>query len=115
MEKQKYTPGPWHVRYCDDTHFMNMTVISTDRYPSHTQFGNEDDTVCIVFHQLEPRVGTDSDDCGDANAQLISKAPEMLSMLQSIVDSINEETYPLGRIAASKIKRAKELIQEATT
>lgn len=51
----------------------------------------------------------------EANSKLISYAPEMLYVLMGIVDSINEDTYPLGIIATNRIKKAKELIIKATT
>jgi hypothetical protein len=48
-----------------------------------------------------------------ANALLISKAPEMLEMLNSIIKLFYKE-YSEDSIGGVKLKKAKQLIKEAT-
>ncbi len=85
-EKQKL-----YIRTCDDRSSMNMTVISTKEYPVHTDFDNEEDTVCIVFHQLEPRVNADSEDCGDGVAEKIITSYNNHDRLVSILEKAVEQ------------------------
>ena len=82
-----HSPLPWFIRHCDDEHSMNMTVISSKDYGDwHSgRFNNEPDTVAIVFHQLIPQVGCDSDDFGDDNAALICEAVNNHAKLKSVL------------------------------
>lgn len=83
--------GPWFVRYCDDERHMCMTVISTKDYgPSNIgQFGGEEDTVAIVYHQCSPFVCSESDDDLDERdkaARLIAAAPSLAVALAELME-----------------------------
>ena len=47
-----------------------------------------------------------------ANAQLISKAPEMLEMLKGVLSDIHSGNYPSGEW---KVDEIEQIIKEATT
>ena len=88
----KSTPGPWFVRYCDDAASMCMTTVgSKDWGPANTtKFGDEEDTVAIIYHQCFPLVGDDPD-VAEANARLIAAAPAMLEILETLEFSIESK------------------------
>ena len=113
----KHTPGPWYIRRCDDSSFMNMTVISTQDWGhKHSWFNNESDTIAIVFHQLLPQVSCEIDDLGDANAALIAAAPELLAALEELEELAAPNIYPQPdkpNSAWAKLKRARAAIAKA--
>ncbi|GHE35063.1 hypothetical protein [Sphingobacterium griseoflavum] len=83
---------------------------------------SDDGDLVSDVKNLEPsklvcQVNKHKSDEGKANAQLISKAPEMLDMLQSVVD-LQKENYGDGSATHVKmIRKAKEietLIKSAT-
>lgn len=85
----------WFVRHTDDDSFMNMTVISsTDHGDRHDgkRFDDEPDTIAIVFHQLAPMVGYDSEDCHDQIARDIARLPEFMDALRDIVSALDDHT-----------------------
>ncbi len=61
---------------------------------------NDDDAICYVYNYSTSE--------GKANALLISKAPEMLEMLQTIAKGFDDSKKHLI------IKKAEKLIKEAT-
>lgn len=76
-----YTPGPWHVRFCDDELHMCMTAVSAVPVPpgNRDQYVDRDpsETVAIVYHQCIPFVRPEDDEGADANAALIAAAPAL--------------------------------------
>lgn len=87
----------------------------------HYVFAHEDNvTICRPY--MEQDSGDDlSLDEYRANALLISKAPELLSMLESIVQGFESDYVVRGEIVDSpyewlqdRYKEAKQLIEEAT-
>lgn len=92
------TAGPWYVRYTDDASFMCMTVICTTDYGDghdNKRFDNEPDVVAITLHQLMPRVGLGSDDCGDADSAFIAHARTDIPRLLNDLDAAEAEVERL--------------------
>jgi hypothetical protein len=83
MSELKFTKGKWET---DER--CNIWSI------------NEKIAICCASSQIED----------EANALLISKAPEMLEMLKKLVERLEEND--LGRLNA--VSQAKQLIKEAT-
>jgi len=118
-----HTPGPWFVRYCDDSRHMCMTVVSTKDYgPSNEgQFDDDADTVAIAYHQCQPFVsgGFEINDCDerDANARLIAAAPMLLEACELFAeyDSVEHDDFETMVVAyASAIEAARAAIAAAT-
>lgn len=95
------TKGTYEIIELDFADYKNICVA------------NENIVIChINLHKIV------IDEEVKANALLISKAPEMLEMLKELVTQI--ETFTKGNIGEieyfeSEIKKAKQLIKEATT
>jgi hypothetical protein len=107
MDNYKFTKGKWNYSGGDnssiDIVLENNSTISIDRYD---RYGSE-------------LVGTREE--MEANALLISKAPEMLEMLKSIISDF-EGDYVVDEVIVDqpykwlidRYKEAKQLIKEAT-
>jgi hypothetical protein len=94
MSEFKGTKGPWYP-----VEYAGRIVIQTLDYYSHCHdILNMDD---FTENQV------------NANAKLISKAPEMLEMLKLIVEAQYEKDGSLAKLN-STISSAKNLIKEAT-
>ena len=91
MSNFKGTKGKWGID--NDTH-----VIYSNRTTSNV--------VCMI----PDKICVESRKLWQANALLISKAPEMLKMLERLVDRMEEND--LGNFHS--VKMAKLLIKEAT-
>lgn len=70
------TPGPWHVRYLDDEHAMNLVAVSTvpdtgegERWP---HFDHREIVAATLIQQ--PRYVDHSDGRWDVNADFIAAA-----------------------------------------
>jgi len=118
----KHTPGPWFTRYCDDDYHQCMTVISSKNYgPSNTGlYDNEPDTIAIVYHQLDPYVGTDHHpDERNSNIRLIASAPDLLKSLEAVVADlklraeIDSRGYRVLNISDGVLMRAEKAIAKA--
>lgn len=97
MDEFKGTPGPWFVRFADDRMSMNMTTVGTKVYEGHNHYESELDTICIVFHQLDPLVSCEMEDFGDANARLISAAPDLLDKLAESRQKLSSLVHMLDK------------------
>ena len=86
----KGTKGEWKVKHLDDIFIEN-------------EFGEQ---ICEM-----PANGIIKYETWRENAKLISKAPEMLEMLQLVVNDLEER----GRAYGDIYTMAKQLIKEATT
>ena len=92
MSEFKGTKGKWGVE--ENPYYMDVRFGSTVRYG----------TISLHLYQ-ENLTDISKSDENKANAVLISKAPEMLEMLELLT------TY----YSADNIEKAKQLIKEATT
>lgn len=95
--KFKGTSGPW---YADRILIDTIEIVKIKSYEKI--IGN---LAAYEFRDV-------SIDETNANAQLISKAPEMLEMLNECLNILSD--VPLGREMSSWAKQTKQLIKEAT-
>ncbi|MDV3636743.1 hypothetical protein CMU84_16455 [Elizabethkingia anophelis] len=100
MSEFKGTPAPWTGCISGDNASIdiilpNNTTISVDRQDRYN------DEYVIERTEME------------ANAKLISKAPEILEMLKILIEDIEEEGN-YSRQTSYDITEAKQLIKEAT-
>lgn len=108
----KHTPGPWHIRHCDDNGCMSMTAISAVPVPAGNvdcyEDRDPDDMIAIVFHQSEPFVRPE-DRKGErvANAALIAAAPDLLAALDAMVAVFGCECDSEIVIARAAIAKAR--------
>ena len=111
--KEKFTPGPWHIKpreacvTCFGISYSRTKILDTPdgQYsPRH------------VIAQIARGNGRE-----EANAALISKAPEMYAMLEEAYGTINdmaEDCFAAGNIKDEAVFRAKaekiyKLLKEA--
>jgi hypothetical protein len=76
--EMKHTPGPWRIVPGDDY------MVASSAYPSEK-------VSPVVRDNIGPFValiGNQSGDCGEANAQLIAAAPDMLAALKAIAEPL---------------------------
>ncbi len=90
MGEFKGTKGKWFVRKYD----FSTNVLTTEM----NALGNE--SICFL--------NSKSDFNDEANALLISKAPEMLEMLKDILSSMRGENFNISE------NEIEQLIKEAT-
>lgn len=90
--KTKFTKGKWVKYRPTDAHRVTHIVDS------------ENVEICKMNHYLNEQ--------SEANALLISKAPEMFEMLKELLMDIDEIEYPTSM--NNTIVRAKQLLKEAT-
>lgn len=112
----KHTKGPWFTRYCDDDYHQCMTVISNKNYgPSNTGlYDDASDTIAIVYHQLSPYVGTNHrPDEHDANVKLITAAPELLEVLEAIIERWDTPLWKDVPHTATYINAARLVVAKA--
>lgn len=109
MSNFKGTKGPWKVRHSDSNTAWNVTGTCAGlkykiaRCPYIT-FNN-------VFDGVEQANKKESDE-SKANALLISKAPEMLEMLERISERL--DVYSMSDKDDKLVVEAIELIKSAT-
>ena len=89
MDNTKFTKGKWEVN-------KNSTTLSTK--------DKKDFITCWIF--------INESEEAQANALLISKAPEMLEMLKECLDYFELQNSEIKN--TEKIKSIKKLIKEAT-
>jgi hypothetical protein len=111
-----HTLGPWHERTC--------TIIQFEGDHHHTEECAElanaqtDETVCYVPVTADGKAYPD----GEANARLIALAPEMLEVLEAIVEFWLDDGRSLspsaligpfddniGNVAAAVVRKAKTI------
>jgi hypothetical protein len=95
MYTTKFTKGKW----------VDKSHLSKDMTHIVRRIDTEDGTsICIVR--------TNNQEQAEANTLLISKAPEMLEMLEALISAFESENLELYQ--QIRIENAKQLIQEAT-
>jgi hypothetical protein len=97
MEK-KYTPGPWKIDPIGDK-------LDTDTIEIFA--GNK-----WVADAKGVHVGPLRGEEVRANAHLIAAAPELLEVLENIIEGLDEAHYPTSM--NEYIKKAKQAIKKAT-
>jgi hypothetical protein len=97
MTEFKGTKGKWAVLQTDEVESHLDIAINTER----------EDCVCWVYSKFDYQ-----DFNGKANALLISKAPEMLEMLEEML--LDLDGYFISTSMNDTISRCKQLIKEAT-
>ena len=107
MSEFKGTKGRWYIERTSekDGDFQARILSNVGKA---FRSGEEKDQIMIIFGEPSKRNGY-ANIHSKANAQLISKAPEMLEMLREIRDQIED-----GRTYITK-QDITNLIKEATT
>ena len=96
MDNTKFTKGKWEM-------------VNTDKVESHLDIAiNSDKSDCIAWVYSESDYKNIN---GKANALLISKAPEMLEMLQEFVMDFDNGLIEDFQIARDRFEK---IIKEAT-
>lgn len=87
----KHTPGPWFVASLNDALFV------VDRMPPHYDTGGTE----VICGRFDP--GPE----GEANADLVSAAPDLLSALQGVLRVADRKTdeFDAARAAIAKATR----------
>jgi hypothetical protein len=107
--KQAWTPGPWAI---DDNDQYSILIVSpwstTVRPEKDSGYGDYRGAhVCELHHQnSNPCV---SKEHAEANARLISKAPEMAAALLQIFNDAGDCTCP----QCTNIRKAERILREA--
>ena len=105
--KQAYTPGPWHAEFPSD-HRGTVKIRSEILFDGATSG--------VEVAQIVGRLGYKGDaPCGNyqANARLISRAPEMAELLREQTSAMNN--CPMGDLNYAGIdwhRRAAQLLAE---
>lgn len=93
------TPGPWSVGYIGK---QNVDPILGDWYEAPIHVGKEKPGNCLAIVYLGGDGATDfSREAVEANARLISAAPDMLEALEAMVSG-KENFWILAKKAISK-------------
>src|SRR5688572_1364679 len=85
----KYTPGPWVLHI--DKHGGNWRYEIRTKLP-HNPAGGAGKHIATINSYLEAK--------GEANAQLIAAAPELLAACAEVLDSIDNENFTLEECAS---------------
>jgi hypothetical protein len=99
---------PLYIRYCDDSYFQSMTVLSTKDWGDRNTgvFDDEPDTVAIIFHQLCPSVGCDSRDFNKHNARLLVELWNKRNAILALVEAVSKMREASNSSAFSAAVRA---------
>lgn len=103
MQKEiKHTPGPWHVG-AGNGHGSIFADIGRMRYEGT---GTALYPVCSVNYGYD-----DAED--SANANLIASAPDLLCMLQRVLDEVCMSECGMSHIAPLTLKQARTALSKA--
>ena len=92
------TPGPWFQVNADDTHFMNLIGVATERSVDGTRaFSDGYDSAKMIAATLvqEPRYVSCEDDRWDENAMFIAAARELVPKLVEEVAALRQQLRDL--------------------
>lgn len=110
MSKLKHTPGPWKT--------VRREVLEDGSvYPAHIVGGPEDHQVCTLEAPVIAELAVKEPEWGwgirDANARLLTAAPDLLEALQSL-DSLRGAFAPSDSEIKAAWDKATAAIAKAT-
>lgn len=106
----KHTPSPWTAYLPSQQRPLTAKGNPSDKRLMVLHPDKERLIACLSTGCISPSKGPIPDEEREANAKLISAAPELLAALQAMVDAItpprNEEEESAMRIARAAITKA---------
>ena len=110
MKTTQHTPGPWHL----EKH--SKIVWQDSGGPGNETYATQHPIILIVHEQLgDPRLRTcvaqlDNSTEAEGNARLITASPDLLSVLEQLVDELEVRYEDVDLQAArAAISKAKSL------
>ena len=100
-QKQKHTPGPWHVKDHGNDSEGTKIMVYVSRPETENTCKNPD--VCRVY-----QIGGDRSSERFYNARLIAAAPDLLQALEALYNSA-----PCAKPANAELWEALQLTREA--